>query len=750
MRLLKRILLVLVLLLAVASGYVGWTIKRQLPDIATPPIPGLGAEVRVTFDDRGVPTVRAASLLDAVRVQGYLVARERLFQMELMRRSADGTLAEIVGGSALPLDRRHRTFGFRQVAEAAVPLLPPAEREATEAYAAGVNAFIRSHEGHWGVEFRLLGFEPQLWTTADCIKVLLLMNEDLATSWREELQQAFLQALPPERRALLMPRSTEEDVLLVPDADPPPVPPTRTIVLPEKTLKASAALLSDPAFNTTHAGVKGSNNWVVAGSRTASGKPMLANDPHLGLLSPGTWFPLRIEWQGRFVQGAAMPGGPGVVIGQNDRLAWGFTNLMTDVQDLFWEDPIGERVERIPVKGQAPGILRVPIGRHGPQLRPGLSLQWTALDPANLRNPLLAVNTARDWTEFNAALDGFLGPAQSAVYADQDGHIGWRATGLIPKRKAGDDGSLPRNGADPANDWQGFVPQAAMPRVLDPAQGFLATANQRLIGSSFPHPVATDWASPVRAQRIVAVLSGARGWNLSDMDQLQRDTRSPHFLAFRDAALPLLPESLRAELAAWNGQAEASSRAFSRLFVLYREWRRVTLERLMPGSGLDGEDLRWANRDSVPLALLKADQRAWTRLGLGDRAEAMDLARRKAVASPEWNQTWGRANRLEIPHPIGRAGGILGWIFNPPTKPQDGASRCVRVAGPDFGQSMRFLVDWGNPEATRLVLPLGVSGHLGSAHRHDQLDAWLQGDPAGRQTSLKQPPNGTTMRFIEH
>ena len=745
MRLFKRILLTFFLLLLAAAGTGWWLVERQLPDPAAPSIAGLTGAVRVAFDGRGVPTVRAGNLLDAVRVQGYLTARERLFQMELMRRSADGTLAEVVGAAALPLDRRRRTFGFRQVAEAAVAQLPQPEREASEAYAAGVNTFIQSRPGRWGIEFQLLGIVPRPWTVADSLKVLLIMHEDLSTSWREELQGTLLASLPRERRELLMPRATEEDVLLVPDADPAPVPPTRRFSA--AALKTARETLADPSLRMPYAGVAGSNNWVVAGHRTASGKPMLANDPHLGLMSPGTWYPLRIEWQGRYVQGASLPGGPGVVIGHNDRIAWGFTNLMTDVQDLYWEDPIAERVERIEVKGRAAETFRVPLGRHGPQLRPGLSIHWAALDPIRLRNPFLAVDAARDWNEFNVALDGFPGPAQNAVYADCDGHIGWRATGLIPLRRPGDDGSLPKDGGDPGNDWRGFVAQADMPRLLDPAAGFIATANQRVIGSSFPHPVATDWASPVRAWRIVEVLSQARNWTLAEMDKLQRDTRSPLYLAFRDASLPLLPGELRTEFERWDGLASAGSRAFSRLFALYREWRGVVLERLMPGTGLDGEDLRWANRDAVPLALLKLNQAGWTKLGLGDRAQAMNQARRRAAEHADWNRPWGEANRLRAPHPIGRAGGLLGWIFNPPAARQDGASRCVRVAGPDFGQSMRFILDWGEPEAARLVLPLGVSGHLSSSHREDQLKDWLKGDPEARHTRLKQVPKGNELSF---
>lgn len=457
MRTLKRILLGLALLVLVAGAGLSFLIRRQLPGARTPVIAGLGASVSVALDGRAVPTLHAQSLEDAYRVQGYLVARERLFQMEVMRRTADGRLAELFGEAALPLDRLHRTYGFRQVAEQALALGTGPGRRSLEAYAAGVNAFITQHPGRWGLEFQLLVPDAR--------------------------------PLPPDTEAFL-----REGIASARKVEEPRL----------GAWLAAAATLPVPAPESQLA----SNNWVVAGSRTRSGKPLLANDPHLGLSCPGIWFPLRLAWTSRFAQGVALPGLPGIVIGHNDRIAWGFTNLGTDLQDLFREPALERRQEWIPVKGRRPVEFLVASGKHGPQVVPGLSLHWPALDPRRLGMPAMDLLEAGDWATFNAAIDVHPGPPQNVVYADVDGHIGWRASGLIPIRRPGDDGSRIHDGTDPDQDWRGFVPPAAMSRLLDPAQGFLATANNRTIGTAFPQPVATAWASMSRAGRISAAGPG--------------------------------------------------------------------------------------------------------------------------------------------------------------------------------------------------------------------------------------------------
>jgi len=476
-------------------------VRNQLPDWNVPRLPGLSSRVEVRFDARGIPTVRARTLQDALRVQGYLQARERLFQMELGRRVAGGELAELVGSAAVPLDRKQRVYGFAHVAEEAVRTAPENERADAQALADGINAFIASHRGRWGVEFQMLGLQPRPWTPADSIRLLLLFHEQLSESWQNDLVNEALDKLPPARRDFLTPEVSTDDVVVLPDAAPPPAPST-TAFLTRGAAPAPALAppVPDPPLEVLGVPLEpwsdgsppevGSNAWVLSGAHTARGKPILANDPHLGFGMPGTWYPLRIELTDadgtvqRWIQGVGPAGLPGLVIFQNDRLAIGYTNIGTDVQDLYREPEVGHRVETIAVKGAPSETLTVSLGRHGPMVRPGLALAWAALDPATLRAPIGRFMLATDWTSLNAAADGFLGPGQNLIYADAAGHVGWRATGVLPLRASGDDGRTPLDGSTPAHDWSGYLPQDRMPRLLDPPSGRVVTANQRAIGTS--------------------------------------------------------------------------------------------------------------------------------------------------------------------------------------------------------------------------------------------------------------------------
>ena len=744
------------LLLALVPLGAWWQVRRQVPDFEAPRLAGLRGVAEVRFDGRGVADVRAQTLLDAFRIQGYLMARERLFQMELQRRAASGELAEIAGPGALPLDRIHRTYGFSQVAEAAVAKLAPGDRENLEALASGINAFIDSHEGRWGLEFRLMGFRPRKWTVADSLRTLLVMHEDLATSWKTELEAGRLAKLPQATRDFLMPRVVEQDSPMVPDAAPAPRPSVEAFFA-----EAAPALEARPGRKAAELGELpfpvplgtalgrrpdgvGSNAWAVSGRRTSTHRALLANDPHLGLQSPGIWLPMRLQVGDRFVQGVALPGLPGIVIGHNDRVAWGFTNIGTDVQDLYREKPLRFRRERILVKGAEPEVLEVGEGAHGPQVEEGYSLHWSALDPANLTIPTEHL-FATDWASFNAGLDRFIGPAQNAVYADRDGHVGYRATGLVPLRRAGDDGSMPRDGGDPANDWKGYVPTAQMPRVLDPASGFIVTANNRTIGTSFPHPVAAEWASPARARRILDQLGRTGELDRAAMDLLQRDEVSLAHRELMEAWLPFLPEEVKGRFLGWDGAASADSTLFPEAVALARALREALLEKLLAGTELEPKEFHWYNSEAMLMAALRARPEAWKRAGLGDKAAFLAAVAERAMRSE--GRPWGELNRLHLRHPLGRGGKVLSWIFDPPTAAIGGSNRSVRVTGAAFGQSMRMVVDWADPEATTLVVPLGVSGHLGSPHRHDQFEDWLKGDPEGRRTRLVQPPEGPTLTF---
>jgi penicillin amidase len=747
-KVLKAAAAALALAVLAAGGVLLFLIQRNLPSSLPPRIPGLSAKVSVAFDDRGVATVTAATVRDALRVQGWLTARERLFQLELQRRLAQGTLAEIFGASLLASDRAHRTLGFDRVAGAALPLLPEDERADLVALADGINAFLDARPGRLGLEFTLLGLSPRRFTPADALLVHLLMCEDLSTSWRRDLALEKLGRVHPAVRRFVTETASPDDVLLVPDAAPPAWPPLPEIVgAPVAALGLGALREEEP---------RGSNAWAVAGALSKSGKPLLANDPHLGLTIPGIWLPMRFVIAGRLVEGVTLPGLPGVILGRNDRVAWGMTTLRTDVQDLYretlsgrrvrrgagWED-VTERTETIAVRGGTPETLVVRTTSHGPLVSGRMALKWIALDPALLRVPESAVMTAADRDALGRALDAFPFPAHNVVWADAAGSIGWRATGLVPIRRPGTDGSVPYDGSDPENDWRGAVPPAEMPRVVDPPEGFVVTANQRDIGTRFPLPVTTDWPSTERARRIADLLGAAaragRPLDRAAMEAIQLDATSPVLRATLAALAPDLPEPWNARFAAWDGRADAGSTAF----LVARVFRRKLAERVLlawrvpPEVGLP---------DARLLELARTGDAAFRRAGLGPRRALVraawesaraDLSARFGKDASRW--TWGASNRLGVRHPLGRLPG-LGWLFDPPSFPQSGAGGTPRVATPTYGQSMRFVVDWGAPEETTLVIPLGVSGHLGSKHRTDQLADWRAGDPSGARTRLARPP----------
>jgi penicillin amidase len=744
--------LLLAIVVAAAGGGV-WLVRRNLPDDAAPAIPGLKEPVHVTFDDRGVATVAARSVDDAIRVQGYLTARERLFQLDLQRRAGDGRLSELFGKAALDLDRRRLTYGYARVAARAASLLPDVERSHLTALTDGINAFIDSHAGRLGLEFAILRERPRRFTPEDGLVVLLLMYEDLTTVWRDEAARDANRHLPPAVARFVFSTLSNDDGTLVPDAEPLRPPP-----LPGFAFGGSRP---DPGGGSGAAA--GSNEWAVSGFLTKSGKPILANDPHLPLAMPSLWLPMRFEIAGRSVEGVTLPGLPGVVLGKNDAIAWGFTNVYTDVQDLYQEsiadgkaargsgaEPVETRVETIPVRGGPPERLEVRETSHGPLVTGDLALKWTALDPMNIRLPVVEVMLARTPEDFGRALDDFLGPAQNVVWASATGDIGWRATGLIPLRRPGTDGGVPYDGSDPANDWRGFLPASQLPRLVNPPSGYIVTANNRVIGTSFPVPVSTHFWSSVRALRIRDLIEKAKrsGTKLdrASMEAIQLDVTSEPMRRLMEAFAPYLPPDVAKSFAGWDGRAEAAPAQF----LIARTLRDRLAARTLKVWKIRG-NVRLAEERVLDVAL--ADKAAWRRAGLGDRNSAMKLvveeALREIAAAQGLDRSrwsWGVSNRLSARHPLGRLPG-LSSVFDAPRVPMPGASGVPRVQTHLFGQSMRFIVDWGDPAAATLVVPFGVSGHVGSPHRMDQFRFWMDGDPSGTATRLDRPPVGPPLVF---
>jgi penicillin G amidase len=647
-------LIVLVVTLGITGFFLGkhWThqaLQTSLPQLdGTISIPSLSAPVTVQRDNHGVPHLRAATLDDLVLAQGYVTAQDRLWQMDSLRRHAAGTLAEILGPDLLPHDRAQRTLQIRAAADRALATVAPDQLHLLQQYADGVNASIADQTTHLPLEFRILRYQPAPWTPRDSILVGLVMFQDLTTTFPQELNREALTArLPLPLIADLYPVGSWRDHppaqpvvdLTAPQTDIPDVPLDESqtkLTLPNQLFKnlnqstssrnpepiptASPAdllalqqTLKNPICDNCFAG---SNNWVVSGSHTASGKPLLSNDMHLAHSVPGIWYQADLEAPTPtgtlHVTGVSLPGVPFIIVGHNDHLAWGFTNLGAEVQDLSIEHlrgtgptteyeapdgtwhPILHKSEVIHVKGGRDVILDIQSVPHGtlpapivsdifPSETRSLSLLWTIFDPANVTPSFYAVDSANDWPSLHAAFSTFGGPAQNLVFADDQGHIGYHAVGKIPIR-----GSLtsptpispvPTDALDTTQQWVGYIPFDTLPQAFDPANGILATANARVTPDDYPFPITLNWAPPYRNERIWKLLaerSIATNNHLTPADMLaiQTDVYSDldHVLAERfayaidHATSPVFVHDKRLHQAAdllrdWNGNLDINAPA---------------------------------------------------------------------------------------------------------------------------------------------------------------------------------------------
>src|SRR5712692_2548088 len=512
----------LIILVLAALGAVAWlySIARSaLPQLdGTVQVPGLAARVKVTRDAHGVPTIDAARLDDLFFAQGYVTAQDRLWQMDAMRRFAAGELSEILGEGFLEHDREQRILGLRAAARKAIEVTSEQDRARFEAYARGVNAYIDSHRKRLPLEFRILRYSPRAWTPEDSALIAVQMVKDLNHyPYKHALaREQVLAKLGPELTADLYVNSSwhdrpptvsrpgfeentgDEDLDSGPDSSvagrtgqrPVPPRPLEGLGFPGSLLASEVD--SDPPE------VLGSNNWVVSGAHTVTGKPLLSNDMHLAHQMPNLWYEAHLRAGNFDVAGVTLPGMPYVLVGHNQRIAWGFTNIGPTVEDVYvetfnpngqyltpegWKEPEHRR-EVIHVKGKTDVVVDVALTRHGPiitELVPGetrkLALRWTLYD--GVRVPFFEVDSAQNWSEFRNAFANFDAPGQNVVYADVDGNIGYQATGKIPVRATGD-GSLPENGSDNAHEWTGYIPFEQLPSIFNPPSGIVATANGRI------------------------------------------------------------------------------------------------------------------------------------------------------------------------------------------------------------------------------------------------------------------------------
>jgi penicillin amidase len=751
----------------IAAAVAAWLYRRTrqaLPQLdGTLRIPGLHARVEVRRDQHGVPHLRAQSLDDVFFAQGYVTAQDRLFQMDLSRRLAMGQLSEILGRSTLRLDIENRTLGFPQVAARAARELDPQARQLMDAYAAGVNAFIHSHRDHLPIEFMLLGYAPRPWRPEDSFGVALNMSKSLNNTWHEDLVREEIRTkVSPELYADLFPDHSDMDHPVAEQIAPhtprgqrsvsslPPFPSASELGRIVGALTSPAEWRAD----------LGSNNWVVSGTHTQSGKPLLANDPHLAHSLPSVWYMVHLEAPGLDVSGVSLPGLPLVVIGHNRRIAWGMTNTGPDVQDLFVESfnrrnpnqylhdgdwvPAQVRQETIRVRRAADYSLTVKVTRHGPVIsRDGdrdLALRWTALEPGALRYPFLKLDQAQNGQQFTDALRDFIGPMQNFVYADVDGNVGYYAAGWVPIRKHGD-GSVPVPGSTDDYDWTGYIPFEDLPHSFNPPGGIIATANGRIVPDGYPFFITHEWAAPFRTARIFQLLEAGNRFTVPDMLRIQTDILSledlwlaRELVAAAKQHPPSTPDARYAVslLEHYDGEARVDSAAT----LVCEVTRKALLKRILtPKLGGDLSGYNWPMSTVFLMDVLKNDWTRWLPPGDTDFNATLIQSLETAVAQipgivgsddhAEWQ--WGKTIPLTFRNRLTLAFPFLGPCLNVGPVPQPGTQTTVKQTTPSVGPSMRMVVDFSDFENSVQNITLGESGGVLGPYYKDQFEAWYHG-----------------------
>jgi len=758
------------LVVLVIAGFGLWiyvTERAELPQVdGSIAVNGLSGPVTVIRDKLGVPHIRASTYEDLYFAQGFVTAQDRLWQMDASRRYAAGELSELLGPSLLPHDRRQRYLQIRAACERAAAQLEPQQHHMLEAYARGVNAFIERTRDHLPLEFRLLHYRPAPWRVEDSLLIGANMAQMLNTQYDLELKrEKVMRHLNAQQIADLYPTTSWRDLPPAQQANPSvneEAPMKQNPDREEEDEEGGAKVHTSellPAFDPgCEMCVPGSNNWVVSGEHTASGKPLLANDMHLGHSIPDIWYEAHLT-KGDGLQydvaGVTLPGLPFVIVGHNRRIAWGFTNLGPDVQDLFieqfnsagqvatprdWQAP--QRVhEVIHVKGKPDEAFEVIVTRHGPIITPivpgetrQLALQWTIYDGTVLGVPFREINSAQNWQEFRAAFSKFAGPSQNVVYADVDGHIGYQATGKIPIRASGD-GLSPQSGADAEHDWTGYVPFDQLPSVYDPPSGILATANGRITPNGYTHLLANNWESPYRQSRIFHLLDEGEQFKPADMLAIQTDITSElerffcdRFVYAIDHAKNVTPRVKQAAetMRGWDGRMEKNSAAASLAF-----WSRWNLGRilLLPKLGDDLMNYDWGLRSPALENIVTHKLLRWLPSGYSSYDDVLVAAVQKAVDSkraPKDLSTWRWGNQfpIEVQHPVLGSIPVLSRFSGTGSHLQSGSGSTVKQVGADFGPSERLTVDFSNLDHSTLNIVIGQSGHLLSPHYKDQFAAW--------------------------
>ncbi len=759
----------------VASAIAGTTAAGIWYQLLRRPLPKTRGRLRVMGptepieirrDRWGVPHVRARTRHDLWFGQGFCHGQDRLWQLELYRRTATGRLAEIGGRAALPADRLMRTLGLARVAEREAEELDPAMRSELDAFCAGVNAAAEA-AGASPVELQLLRIEFDAWEPRHMLAAMKLLAFGLSTNWERELLRAdMVRELGPELAERLDPGyPTNHPIVTVPGG-------------PYSGAGMALAEQIDAVRSTLGLAVEagGSNNWAVSGALTGTGTPLIAGDPHLPPSMPGIFYEVGLELDGRFARGASLPGVPGISMGQNNDVAFTFTNAMADVMDLFVERIDGDRyefegesrpvqtvVEEIRVRGRsAPERLEVRSTHHGPLVNAPLAaddaeplaLRWGALDGPALSSANLAILEPTSGPELVELLAAHIAPVSNLIWADRSGSIGYKTIGRVPIRR-GNCPDLPKPGWTGEFEWEGEVPYDQMPETRDPERGYLITANNRIAPDDYPHHITSEYLDGFRARRIEQLLRARDDHDIEGFEEIQVDDYSIPGVetAHRLARLRPTDQRLLAaleRLRSWDGRLDADSIAAS----IYQAFT-MRLAREVARAAIGDRDLaeRWLDRSdsgfiahvtspwrwhSHLLALWEEGDagligRPWDDLVRDALRGALDDLEDRFGPDPErWR--WGRVHKLVFPHVLGEANPALAQLFNRRVEAGGGQETVSQIAhDPNnpyravWAPCWRMIADPADPDRSRWQAFTGQSGHPGSDHYDDLQPDWLEG-----------------------
>ncbi|MFC4012266.1 penicillin acylase family protein [Nonomuraea purpurea] len=798
-----RVLTVVLALALVLTGVVVYTVRKSFPQVdGSLRLPGLSGNVEIYRDKSGIPHIYADTAKDLFMAQGFVHAQDRFYEMDVRRHTTAGRLSELFGKTTLSNDKALRTMGWRKVAEQELPELAQETKDYLDAYAKGVNAWLSANQraSDRSLEYSILklqngDYRPEPWTAVDSLSWLKAMAWDLRSNMGDEIDRALsLTKLPKERVDQLYPGYPYDrhapivtegaiDQNRFDQRAAPRLGPGRG----ERALTQAARTL-DAIPNTMGTDDRdgiGSNSWVVSGEHTASGKPLLANDPHLSPQLPSIWYQAGLHCRkitedcGYDVTGFTFSGFPGVIIGATDKISWGFTNLGPDVADLFLEQVEGDtylykgeqvkletRQEQIKVAGGATVTLTVKSTRHGPLINEviedakpsgeanAVALQWTALTPGRTADAVFALNKAADWQEFKAAAALFDVPAQNLVYADTTGKIGYQAPGRIPVREKGD-GTYPVPGWTGEYDWNlAPIPYDQLPSVEDPAEGFIVTANNAVIDPERYRPLLTkDWAHGYRSERIRDLLRAAieKGpIDATTMSRIQQDTRN----GFAETLVPALmgvdlagPSTRARELLkTWDGTQGLDSAPAAYFNAVWRQLLALTFHDELPQAAWPSGGDRWY--EVVRRLLTLPDDPFWDDVTTKNRKETRDDILRQAMASAHqelaerlgddvkaWR--WGDLHQLELVNgSLGTSGiGPVEALFNRGPLAVPGSKDAVNATGWNVQRgyginavpSMRMIADLSDTDKSQWINLTGASGHAFHDNYWDQSEAWAKG-----------------------